>query len=167
MLKLFIRLSILWCVTTSPLHAQEVIDPLEKNVNAQVKAVSSLVTVNNEVYFVAEVTGSLTPTALIKLNPGSQQFSKVADIPEEMQLLPTKPIYIQDDTAGILPVRDKLLMPKYRQWFDPSSNTFKSTFAAQPPSFKAQCKLQWDKDLLLVCSEYQDFELQQQFYRFN
>lgn len=167
MLKLFIRLSILWFGATSPLYAQEVIDPLEKNVNAQVKAVSSLVTVNNDVYFVAEVSGSLTPTALMKLHPGSQQFSKVADIPEEMQLLPTRPIYIQDDTAGILPVRDKLLMPKYRQWFDPSSNTFKSTFAAQPPSFKAQCKLQWDKDLLLVCTDYQGLELQKKFYRMN
>ncbi|OBP15740.1 hypothetical protein A5320_10645 [Rheinheimera sp. SA_1] len=167
MLKLFIRLFIMWFGTTVPLHAQEVIDPLEKNVNAQVKAVSSLVTVNNEVYFVAELTGSIASTALMKFNPTSQQFNKVADIPEEMQLLPTKPIYLQDDAKGILPIRNQLFMPNYRQWFDPSSNTFKSAFATEPPSFKAQCKLQWNKDLLLVCSDYQDLELQQQFYRFN
>jgi hypothetical protein len=167
MLKLFIRITLVWFGSIIPLHAQEVIDPHEKNVHAQVKAVSSLVTVNNEVYFVAELTGSITPTALMKFNPTSQQFNKVADIPEEMQLLPTRPIYVQSDTTGILPIANKLLMPNYQQWFDPSSNTFKSTFAAQPPSFKAQCKLQWNQDLLLVCSESQDFELQQQFYRFN
>ena len=167
MLNLWIPLSLLWLIFAVPLQAQQVIDPLEKNVNAQVKAVSSLVTVNNEVYFVAELTGSIASTALMKFNPTSQQFNKVADIPEEMQLLPGKRVYLQDDVEGILPIRNQLFMPNFRQWFDPSSNTFRSTFAAQPPSFKAQCKLQWNQDLLLVCSDYQDFELQQQFYRFN
>lgn len=74
MLKLWIPLSLLWLIFAVPLQAQQVIDPLEKNVNAQVKAVSSLVTVNNEVYFVAELTGSIASTALMKFNPTSEQF---------------------------------------------------------------------------------------------
>ena len=166
MLKLFIRLSILWCVTASPLHAQQVIDPLEKTVNAKVETVSSLVTINNEVYFVAELSGASTPTVLMKFNPTNQQFSKVADVPDEIQLHST---YTTDNNSpgGIIPIRNLLLMPNFRQWFDPASKTFKSTFATQRPSFKARCKLVLDKDLLLACNDYLANEEQQQYYRLN
>lgn len=167
MLKLCIPLSLVWFGFAIPLQAQQVIDPLEKTVQAQVQTMSSMMTVNNQVYFVAELKGASTPTALMKFNPADRQLSKVADIPDELQALPTKPADHQDLREMILPVRDQLLMPGYRQWFDPAANTFKSTFAKAPPSFKAQCELQWDKDLLLACSDVQGFQRQQQNYRFN
>ena len=150
MLKLWIPLSLLWLIFAVPLQAQQVVDPLEKTVQAQVQTVSSMMTVNNQVYFVAELKGASTPTALMKFNPADQQLSKVADIPDELELLPTVPVDRQDLREAILVVRDQLLMPGYRQWFDPAANTFKSTFAKAPPSFKAYCELLWDKDLLLV-----------------
>jgi hypothetical protein len=167
MLNLWIPLSLLWLIFAVPLQAQQVVDPLEKTVQAQVQTVSSLLSVNNQVYFVAELKSASTPTALMKFNPADQQLSKVADIPDELQLLPTVPVDRQDLREAILVVRDQLLMPGYRQWFDPVANTFKSTFAKAPPSFKAYCELLWDKDLLLVCSDEQGYERQQQNYRFN
>lgn len=165
MFKRALLLLLCCCTGVSSVQAQQIVDPLEVTVQGQVINVSSLVTIDNDVYFLAELKNASSPLALLKFNAASQQFNTVAPLPARTQLVPSFTGIDGHDT--LIPVKHLLFMPDHRQWFDPATQQFRTIFAKAPPSFKARCKLTFDQDLRLDCIELQGAVQKRLFYRLN